>query len=140
MVRHPIQLHPQGCRRVPLVDTRPLSARQGVSLGVNRYRILLGSIHRPCVPSPTSTSAPKVERDGQTQYVDAKKNVWVRKLPPVLMLHLRRFQYNVNFEALEKVHDYYEYYEEIDIKALPALLLPTPCSVAPSRLCAVVRA
>ncbi|EEP79053.1 conserved hypothetical protein [Uncinocarpus reesii 1704] len=45
---------------------------------------------------------------------DAKKGVIFETFPPVLHLHLKRFEYDINRDAMMKVNDRYEFPEEFD--------------------------
>lgn len=60
--------------------------------------------------------------EGENQYAaegfgkqDALKGLKFTKLPPVLMLHLRRFEYDWRVDANVKIMDKLEIYEEIDM-------------------------
>ncbi|OAQ27058.1 hypothetical protein K457DRAFT_1805530 [Linnemannia elongata AG-77] len=65
----------------------------------------------------------KVETlDGDNQYYaeghglqDAKKGVTFESLPPVLHLHLKRFEYSPERQAMVKINDRHEYPEKIDL-------------------------
>lgn len=46
---------------------------------------------------------------------DAKKGVLFDSLPPVLNLHLKRFEYDYQRDVMIKINDRYEFYEEIDL-------------------------
>mmetsp|Transcript_33094 Transcript_33094/g.53664 ORF Transcript_33094/g.53664 Transcript_33094/m.53664 type:complete len:668 (+) Transcript_33094:182-2185(+) len=46
---------------------------------------------------------------------DAKKGVKFMKFPPVLHLQLKRFEYDPQRDAMVKVNDKYEFYQEIDL-------------------------
>eukprot|EP00756_Hemistasia_phaeocysticola_P036752 Hpha_TRINITY_DN16658_c3_g10::TRINITY_DN16658_c3_g10_i1::g.183494::m.183494/K11838/USP7, UBP15; ubiquitin carboxyl-terminal hydrolase 7 len=57
---------------------------------------------------------------------DAVKGAeWVR-FPPVLMLHLRRFQYNLQREAAEKVNDRFTFPEMLDVAPFLCPEAPRP--------------
>jgi ubiquitin carboxyl-terminal hydrolase 7 len=65
----------------------------------------------------------KVENmDGKLQYYagdqhrlqDARKGVIFEMFPPVLHLHLKRYQYDISRNAMAKLHDYFEFPEEFD--------------------------
>ena len=60
--------------------------------------------------------------DGENQYEseqygkqDAKKGVHFKKLPPVLELHLRRFEYDINTDAMAKVNERFEFPTALDM-------------------------
>lgn len=60
--------------------------------------------------------------DGENQYEseqygkqDAKKGVHFKKLPPVLELHLRRFEYDINTDAMAKVNERFEFPTTLDM-------------------------
>eukprot|EP00002_Diphylleia_rotans_P030205 TRINITY_DN6196_c0_g2_i12.p1 TRINITY_DN6196_c0_g2~~TRINITY_DN6196_c0_g2_i12.p1 ORF type:complete len:667 (+),score=115.83 TRINITY_DN6196_c0_g2_i12:210-2210(+) len=46
---------------------------------------------------------------------DAKKGVLFMKLPPVLYLQLKRFEYDPNYDCMVKVNDKYKFYKEISL-------------------------
>ncbi|BAM82574.1 ubiquitin-specific protease [Cyanidioschyzon merolae strain 10D] len=46
---------------------------------------------------------------------DAKMGVQFIKLPPVLQLHLKRFEYDFNRDMMVKINDRYEFYPEIKL-------------------------
>ncbi|KAI5780859.1 hypothetical protein EDC01DRAFT_257890 [Geopyxis carbonaria] len=59
--------------------------------------------------------------DGENKYFaeghglqDAKKGVIFESFPEVLHLHLKRFEYDLNTYAMQKVNDHYEFPEEFD--------------------------
>ena len=61
--------------------------------------------------------------EGENQYdtekhgkVDAIKGVRFSKLAPVLIMQLKRFEYNFATDSMEKVNDKFEFYKEIDLK------------------------
>eukprot|EP01012_Entosiphon_sulcatum_P035236 TRINITY_DN4474_c0_g1_i1.p1 TRINITY_DN4474_c0_g1~~TRINITY_DN4474_c0_g1_i1.p1 ORF type:complete len:1106 (+),score=261.32 TRINITY_DN4474_c0_g1_i1:871-4188(+) len=56
-----------------------------------------------------------LEREGKKEYTDAKKGVWFKSFPPVLVLHLRRFEYDIELDRMAKVSDPYQFYDEIDL-------------------------
>ena len=45
----------------------------------------------------------------------AKKGIKFLFFPPVLLLHLKRFEYNSKKDNLVKINDYFEYYDEIEL-------------------------
>jgi ubiquitin C-terminal hydrolase len=45
----------------------------------------------------------------------AKKGIKFMKLPNVLILQLKRFEYNFSLDRMEKVNDYFEFYEKINL-------------------------
>ncbi|KAG2490856.1 hypothetical protein HYH03_010774 [Edaphochlamys debaryana] len=60
--------------------------------------------------------------NGQNQYKtddhgmqDARKGILFESLPPVLQLQLKRFEYDCQRDAMVKINDRYEFYEEIDL-------------------------
>jgi ubiquitin carboxyl-terminal hydrolase 7 len=50
----------------------------------------------------------------QHKLQDARKGVIFEKFPPVLHLHLKRFQYDITRGAMVKLNDYFEFPEEFD--------------------------
>jgi len=48
-------------------------------------------------------------------YQDAKKGSIFLSLPPVLMLHLKRFEYDVQKDAMNKINDRYEFPLELNL-------------------------
>jgi ubiquitin C-terminal hydrolase len=59
-------------------------------------------------------NADKYEAEGYGKQT-AKKGIKFSKFPPVLILQLKRFEYNPRKEAMVKINDYFEFYEEIDL-------------------------
>lgn len=60
--------------------------------------------------------------EGQNQYhadghglQDARKGVWFLDFPPVLELHLRRFDYDFQRDTMVKINDRYEFPAEMDL-------------------------
>ena len=60
--------------------------------------------------------------DGENQYhsdrfgkQDAKKGVLFKDLPPVLELHLRRFEYDFNTDAMAKINERFEFPTTLDM-------------------------
>ena len=60
--------------------------------------------------------------DGENKYdagkyglQEAQKGVFFEKFPPVLHLHLMRFQYDPQTDSNIKINDRYEFYENIDL-------------------------
>lgn len=60
--------------------------------------------------------------DGENKYFaegyglqDAQKGVYFESFPEVLHLHLKRFEYDLNTYAMQKVNDHYEFPEEFDV-------------------------
>lgn len=47
---------------------------------------------------------------------DAKRGLKIATLPPVLMIQLKRFEYDYNKGSMIKVADYCEYYDEINLE------------------------
>ena len=45
----------------------------------------------------------------------AKKGIKFLSFPPVLLLQLKRFEYNSKRDIMVKINDYFEYYDEIDL-------------------------
>jgi ubiquitin carboxyl-terminal hydrolase 7 len=56
----------------------------------------------------------KYEAEGHGKQ-DARKGVLFENLPPVLNLHLKRFEYDYTKDAMVKINDRYEFYDEIDL-------------------------
>lgn len=57
----------------------------------------------------------KYRADGFEELQDARKGVKFLKLPPVLQLHLKRFEYDTTRDAMVKINDRYEFGTEIDL-------------------------
>lgn len=57
----------------------------------------------------------KYRADGFDELQDARKGVKFLKLPPVLQLHLKRFEYDMARETMVKINDRYEFETEIDL-------------------------
>lgn len=57
----------------------------------------------------------KYRADGHEELQDAKKGVKFLKLPPVLQLHLKRFEYDTARYAMVKINDRYEFESEMDL-------------------------
>ena len=61
--------------------------------------------------------------DGENQYdaglqygkQDAQKGVIFTKFPPVLTIHLKRFDFDMNTLNFRKIHDYYEFYDRLNL-------------------------
>ncbi|KAL0485464.1 ubiquitin carboxyl-terminal hydrolase [Acrasis kona] len=49
-------------------------------------------------------------------YQDAKKGCIFLSLPPVLMLHLKRFEYDIQKDAMNKINDRYEFPLELNLE------------------------
>ena len=60
------------------------------------------------------TGEMQYEADGHGKQ-DAKKHVRFQKLPAVLQIQLKRFEYNSNRGMMTKVNEKFEFYEEIDL-------------------------
>lgn len=59
-------------------------------------------------------NADKYEAEGYGKQT-AKKGIKFSKFPPVLILQLKRFEYNARKEAMVKINDYFEFYEQINL-------------------------
>lgn len=59
----------------------------------------------------------KYRADGFDELQTAKKGVKFLKLPPVLQLHLKRFEYDFTREAMVKINDRYEFDTEMDLSS-----------------------
>lgn len=46
----------------------------------------------------------------------AKKGIRFLEFPNVMILQLKRFEYNMKKDIMDKINDYFEFYEEIDLK------------------------
>jgi len=46
---------------------------------------------------------------------DAEKYCLFSKLPPILLIHLKRFEYDYNTDTNVKINDYCQYFDEIDL-------------------------
>lgn len=57
----------------------------------------------------------KYRADGFDELQEARKGVKFLKLPPVLQLHLKRFEYDFTRYAMVKINDRYEFETEIDL-------------------------
>ena len=58
------------------------------------------------------TNKYEVEEHGKET---ATKSMTFKKLPNVLILQLKRFEYKTQFDMAEKINDHYKYYESIDL-------------------------
>ena len=56
----------------------------------------------------------KYEAEGHGKQ-DARKGVLFDSLPPVLNLHLKRFEYDYQKDAMVKINDAYEFYDTLDL-------------------------
>ncbi|KAL4539456.1 hypothetical protein Ndes2437B_g02171 [Nannochloris sp. 'desiccata'] len=59
----------------------------------------------------------KYEAEGHGKQ-DARKGVLFENLPPVLNLHLKRFEYDYQKDAMVKINDRYEFYNDLDLDKL----------------------
>jgi ubiquitin carboxyl-terminal hydrolase 7 len=59
----------------------------------------------------------KYEAEGHGKQ-DARKGVLFENLPPVLNLHLKRFEYDYQKDAMVKINDRYEFYDDLDLDKL----------------------
>merc|ERR1712123_551919 len=50
--------------------------------------------------------------------VDTVKRLCVKKLPPILVIQLKRFDYDFERDAAVKFNDYFEFPRELDMEAL----------------------
>ncbi|CDF40331.1 unnamed protein product [Chondrus crispus] len=57
----------------------------------------------------------KYRADGHEELQDARKGVKFLSLPPVLQLHLKRFEYDFHRNAMVKINDRYEFESELDL-------------------------
>lgn len=57
----------------------------------------------------------KYRADGYEELQDARKGVKFLQLPPVLQLHLKRFEYDFTRYAMVKINDRYEFGPELDL-------------------------
>eukprot|EP00178_Gracilaria_changii_P021375 TRINITY_DN63550_c0_g1_i1.p1 TRINITY_DN63550_c0_g1~~TRINITY_DN63550_c0_g1_i1.p1 ORF type:complete len:1436 (+),score=245.45 TRINITY_DN63550_c0_g1_i1:339-4646(+) len=57
----------------------------------------------------------KYRADGFDELQEARKGVKFLKLPPVLQLHLKRFEYDLTRYTMVKINDRYEFGSEIDL-------------------------
>lgn len=57
----------------------------------------------------------KYRADGHEELQDARKGVKFLKLPPVLQLHLKRFEYDFTRYTMVKINDRYEFESELDL-------------------------
>lgn len=57
----------------------------------------------------------KYRADGYDELQRARKGAKFMKLPPVLQLHLKRFEYDFHRDAMVKINDRYEFDTEIDL-------------------------
>lgn len=57
----------------------------------------------------------KYRANGIEELQVAKKGVKFLKLPPVLQLHLKRFEYDLHREAMVKINDRYEFTKELNL-------------------------
>jgi ubiquitin C-terminal hydrolase len=101
------------CTNVEYKSTREESFYD-LSLNVKGCRNLEESFDKYCEVE-TMDGDNKYRADGFTELQEARKGVRFLKLPPVLQLHLKRFEYDFNREAMVKINDRFEYPTEIDL-------------------------
>lgn len=58
----------------------------------------------------------KYQAGDEHGYQDAKKGVVFQSFPPVLHLQLKRFEYDFTVDDLDKIDDFYEFPDKIDLK------------------------
>lgn len=85
-----------------------------LSLNVKGCRNIYESFDKYCEVE-TMDGDNKYRADGFTELQEAKKGVLFLRLPPLLQLHLKRFEYDFNRDAMVKINDRFEYPTEIDL-------------------------
>lgn len=101
------------CVNVPKKSTREESFYD-LSLNVKGCRNLEESFDKYCEVEMMDGDN-KYRAEGYAELQEARKGVRFMKLPPVLQLHLKRFEYDFNREAMVKINDRFEYPTEIDL-------------------------
>lgn len=85
-----------------------------LSLNVKGCRNIYESFDKYCEVE-TMDGDNKYRADGFVELQEARKGVIFLRLPPVLQLHLKRFEYDFNRDAMVKINDRFEYPTEIDL-------------------------
>lgn len=88
-------------------------AFQDLQLDVKGCRDIYDSFDKYCEVE-TLEGDNKYEAEGHGKQ-DAKKGVLFDSLPPVLNLHLKRFEYDYTKDMMVKINDRHEFYEELDL-------------------------
>lgn len=101
------------CVNVDFKSTREESFFD-LSLIVKGCRDLEESFDKYCEVE-TMDGDNKYRADGFDELQEARKGVRFLKLPPVLQLHLKRFEFDFNREVNVKINDRFEYPTEIDL-------------------------
>lgn len=93
-----------------------------------------------CVDDSLNTFISPDRFDGQNQYnaegigkIDAEIYSRVRKAPQVLIIQLKRFEYNLQTNAREKLNDRYTFYQELDFSPV----MENPGDFVTYQLCGV---
>lgn len=86
---------------------------QDLQLDVKGCNTIYDSFDRYCEVE-TLEGDNKYEAEGHGKQ-DARKGVLFESLPPVLNLHLKRFEYDYQKDAMVKINDRYEFYEDLDL-------------------------
>lgn len=91
-------------------------AFQDLQLDVKGCNNIYDSFDRYCEVE-TLEGDNKYEAEGHGKQ-DARKGVLFENLPPVLNLHLKRFEYDYQKDTMVKINDRYEFYNELDLDKL----------------------
>lgn len=103
------------CTNVAYKSTREESFYD-LSLNVKGCHDLKESFDKYCEVE-TMDGDNKYRADGYEELQEARKGVRFLTLPPVLQLHLKRFEYDFSRDAMVKINDRFEYPTEIDLSA-----------------------
>lgn len=87
-----------------------------LSLNVKGCRNIYDSFDKYCEVE-TMEGDNKYRAEGYEELQEAKKGVRFLRLPPVLQLHLKRFEYDFHRDAMVKINDRFEYPTEIDLSS-----------------------
>jgi ubiquitin carboxyl-terminal hydrolase 7 len=88
-------------------------AFQDLQLDVKGCNTIYDSFDKYCEVE-TLEGDNKYEAEGHGKQ-DARKGVLFENLPPVLNLHLKRFEYDYQKDAMVKINDKYEFFDELDL-------------------------
>eukprot|EP00210_Caulerpa_lentillifera_P006758 g6458.t1 len=100
------------CDSVNLTSTCKQAYRE-IQLDILGCKNIYDSLEKFCeVERLEGANQYKTENDG---LVDAKRYTLFDSFPPVLQLHLKRFDYDPVCNATIKINSYYEFYDELDL-------------------------
>jgi ubiquitin C-terminal hydrolase len=87
-----------------------------LSLNVKGCRNIYESFDKYCEVE-TLDGQNKYQAEGFSERQEARKGVWFSRLPPVLHLHLKRFEYDLQSGNQFKINDRFEFPTEIDLSS-----------------------